>query len=51
MKCDYDSMQLKDTTTRDKVELERELNNKINRLVKQKEELESNLQDTKENFN
>jgi len=44
-------MQLKDTTTRDKVELERELNNKINRLVKQKEELESNLQDTKENFN
>jgi hypothetical protein len=51
VKFDYDSMQLKDTTVRDKVELERELTNKINRLVKQKDELESNLQNTKEDFN
>lgn len=51
VKFDYDSMQLKDTTVRDKVELERELTNKINRLVKQKDELESNLQNNKEDFN
>lgn len=51
VKFDYDSMQLKDTTIRDKVELERELTNKINRLVKQKDELESNLQITKEDLN
>lgn len=44
-------MQLKDTTTRDKVELERELTNKINRLLKQKDELESNLKDTREDLN